>query len=88
MNQNYEILSASSLIKMAFEVKCDLDADPISIIADIDMLASRVYFQSKIDGIDYEQLETKIISYLKPSAYELPEDIRNSLSNRFFEGKK
>jgi hypothetical protein len=88
MNQKYEILSGSSLIKMAFEVKCESNADPISIIADIDILASRVYFSSKIDGIDYKELQNTIISYVKPSAYELPDDIRNSLSNRFFEGKK
>lgn len=88
MNQNYEILSASSLIKMAFEIKCDLYEDTISVIADIDFFKSRVYFQSKIDGIDYDELANKILSHVKPSAYDLPEDLRENLSNRFFEGKK
>lgn len=73
MERKYKIASAYSIIPMLVNFK-QLDSDEIvSVSIAVNYTQDQVVFHGeKIVGIDYDDLEQEILSYIRPSTIETP----------------
>lgn len=75
MDRKYEIISASSLMKMIIKFK-DKNDHVYELPFGVDMLNDKIYFEKEImdyPDIDYEDLEQEILAYLRPASPESPQ---------------
>lgn len=77
MDRKYQVLSASSLIKMLITFKKidEMVDEPITIGVNVDYLNDRIYFDESelLKDIDKDELEAEILSNLRPPLIEAPE---------------
>jgi len=71
--KNYKILSVSSLVPLAVEIKDEQGIEPSTVLnVKIDYRSEKVYFESPPEGLDLNALERQIIDYFKPPVVEIP----------------
>jgi len=71
--KNYNILSVSSLVPLAVEIRDEQDAEsPKFLNVKIDYRNEKVYFEDPPEGLDLKALERQIIDYFKPPVVEIP----------------
>jgi hypothetical protein len=73
MDKKYEILSVSSLVSVAVDLKGVQENNTnLRINVKIDYKNEKVYFEDAPEGLDTQSLEKQIIDYFKPPAVEFP----------------
>lgn len=77
MDRKYQVLSASSLMRMliTFTKIDDVSNEPLTIGVNVDYVNDRIYFDENdlLNDIDKEELEAEILSNLRPPLIEAPE---------------
>lgn len=77
MDRKYQVLSASSLIRMliTFNKIDDTANEPITIGVNVDYINDRIYFDENelLNDIDKQELEAEILANLRPPLMEAPE---------------
>jgi hypothetical protein len=73
--RKYEIVFANTVLSMVVGYKKTNDglSSQETVYVGVDLANDKVYFDNKVDGIDYDDLEQEILINLKPPFLEKPE---------------
>jgi hypothetical protein len=82
--RKYEIVFANTVLSMVVAYKKTNDnlSSPETVYVGVDLANDKVYFDNKVEGIDYDDLEQEILVALKPPFLEKPEmpkDVLNKM---------